>query len=149
MAGGSRGRRQGPARRRRSSSSGLSRGVRHGQIGAREQRRDAEADAPGARQVRWSCWTPCIDSPRLSDDLVLLERVATIAARRIDAFRLSEERYERVLREREIRTLATEALPDQPTQPGMASGRLKPTAHGHIATADRNALSPSLTTPIS
>ena len=45
----------------------------------------------------------------LSDDLVLLERVATIAARRIDALRLSEERYERALREREIQTLATEA----------------------------------------
>ena len=45
----------------------------------------------------------------LSDDLVLLERVATIAARRIDALRLSEERHERVLRERELQTLATEA----------------------------------------
>ena len=45
----------------------------------------------------------------LSDDLVLLERVSTIAARRIDALRLSEERYERMLREREIQTLATEA----------------------------------------
>jgi two-component system LytT family sensor kinase len=45
----------------------------------------------------------------LSDDLVMLNRVAMILARRIDALRLTEERYERMLHEREIRTLATEA----------------------------------------
>jgi two-component system, LytTR family, sensor kinase len=45
----------------------------------------------------------------LSDDATMLERVATMAARRIDALRLTEERYARVLREREMRALATEA----------------------------------------
>jgi hypothetical protein len=45
----------------------------------------------------------------LSDDLAMLERVAFLMGRRIDALRLTDERYERMLREREIRTLATEA----------------------------------------
>jgi two-component system LytT family sensor kinase len=39
----------------------------------------------------------------------MLERVAFVLARRIDALRLTEERYERMLHEREMRTLATEA----------------------------------------
>jgi two-component system LytT family sensor kinase len=45
----------------------------------------------------------------LSDDTIMLERVAVLAGRRIDALRLGEERYERMLREREISTLAAEA----------------------------------------
>jgi hypothetical protein len=45
----------------------------------------------------------------LSDDIAMLERVALIVARRIDALRLTGERYERMLQEREMRTLATEA----------------------------------------
>ena len=45
----------------------------------------------------------------LSDDLAMLERVAFVLARRIDALRLTGERYERMLQEREMRTLATEA----------------------------------------
>jgi hypothetical protein len=45
----------------------------------------------------------------LSDDLTMLERVAFLLARRIDALRLTGERYERMLQEREMRTLATEA----------------------------------------
>jgi two-component system LytT family sensor kinase len=45
----------------------------------------------------------------LSDDLTMLERAAFILARRIDALRLTGERYERMLQEREMRTLATEA----------------------------------------
>ena len=45
----------------------------------------------------------------LSDDLAMLERAAVIIARRIDALRLTGERYEHMLREREIRALATEA----------------------------------------
>ena len=44
-----------------------------------------------------------------SDDMVTLERMALLAARRVDAVRLQDERYERVLREREISALATEA----------------------------------------
>ena len=45
----------------------------------------------------------------LSDDLAALEAVAVVVARRIDAIRITEERYERELREQEIGRLATEA----------------------------------------
>jgi hypothetical protein len=45
----------------------------------------------------------------LSDDAALLDRVAFLLARRIDAIRLTDERYERMLQEREMRTLTTEA----------------------------------------
>ena len=45
----------------------------------------------------------------LSDDLAMLERASVIIARRVDALRLTGERYEHMLREREIRALATEA----------------------------------------
>jgi hypothetical protein len=45
----------------------------------------------------------------LSDDLTMLERAAVVVARRIDALRLQGERYEQVLREREMRALTTEA----------------------------------------
>ena len=45
----------------------------------------------------------------LSDDLAMLERVAFLAGRRIDALRLTNERYERMLRERDMGALATEA----------------------------------------
>jgi two-component system LytT family sensor kinase len=45
----------------------------------------------------------------LSDDLAMLDRVALIVARRIDTLRLTGERYERMLQEREMRALATEA----------------------------------------
>jgi two-component system LytT family sensor kinase len=45
----------------------------------------------------------------LSDDLRMLEAVATLVARRIDAIRITNERYDRELREEEIGKLATEA----------------------------------------
>jgi two-component system, LytTR family, sensor kinase len=45
----------------------------------------------------------------LSDDSHMLDRVAIMVARRIDALRLTDERYERMLRERDMQTLATEA----------------------------------------
>jgi len=45
----------------------------------------------------------------MSDDLALLERVAIAAARRIDSLRVSDERYARDAREREMLQLATEA----------------------------------------
>jgi two-component system LytT family sensor kinase len=45
----------------------------------------------------------------LSDDEAMLERAAILIARRIDALRLTNERYERVLLEREMQALATEA----------------------------------------
>jgi two-component system LytT family sensor kinase len=45
----------------------------------------------------------------LSDDAALLDRVAFLMARRIDGIRLTDERYERMLQERDMQTLATEA----------------------------------------
>ena len=45
----------------------------------------------------------------LSGDVAMLDRAAMIVARRLDALRLTEERFERTLLEREMRTLATEA----------------------------------------
>lgn len=45
----------------------------------------------------------------LSDDLATLEAIAVVVARRIDAIRITDERYEREIREQEIGKLATEA----------------------------------------
>jgi signal transduction histidine kinase len=45
----------------------------------------------------------------LSDDVALLERVAVLAARRIDAVRSTQERYQRDVLEQEMRKLAAEA----------------------------------------
>jgi two-component system LytT family sensor kinase len=45
----------------------------------------------------------------LSDDQSLLDRLALLAGRRIDAIRAMRERYERDLREEEVRKLAAEA----------------------------------------
>jgi len=45
----------------------------------------------------------------LSDDRVALDAIASLIGRRIDAIRLSHERYERERREQEIAKLATEA----------------------------------------
>jgi two-component system LytT family sensor kinase len=45
----------------------------------------------------------------LSDDVAALDAIAIVVARRIDAVRMTEERHERELREREVGKLATEA----------------------------------------
>lgn len=45
----------------------------------------------------------------LSDDLATLDTLASVAARRIDALRITNERYERELRDQEIEKLATQA----------------------------------------
>jgi two-component system LytT family sensor kinase len=45
----------------------------------------------------------------LSDDVAALETVAVTVARRIDAIRITQERFEREMREQEIGKLATEA----------------------------------------
>jgi signal transduction histidine kinase len=45
----------------------------------------------------------------LSDDVTTFEAIAVTIARRIDAIRLTQERYDRELREQEIEKLATEA----------------------------------------
>src|SRR5439155_15112790 len=45
----------------------------------------------------------------MSDDIALLETVAMLAARRVDELRVSEERFQRDLREHDMQRLATEA----------------------------------------
>jgi signal transduction histidine kinase len=45
----------------------------------------------------------------LSDDLATLDALASIAARRIDTIRITNERYEREIRDQEMEKLATEA----------------------------------------
>jgi two-component system LytT family sensor kinase len=45
----------------------------------------------------------------LSDDLMLLESIAVVAARRLDALRVAHERIEATVREQQISRLATEA----------------------------------------
>jgi two-component system LytT family sensor kinase len=45
----------------------------------------------------------------LSDDIATLEAIAVVVARRVDAIRITNERYNRELREQEIGKLATEA----------------------------------------
>lgn len=45
----------------------------------------------------------------LSDDVATLEAIAVVLARRIDAIRITHERYDRAIREREIGKLASEA----------------------------------------
>ena len=45
----------------------------------------------------------------LSDDLAMLDALAGVAARRIDAIRITRERYQREMREQEMEKLATEA----------------------------------------
>jgi two-component system LytT family sensor kinase len=45
----------------------------------------------------------------LSDDLVMLDQIALQTARRIDAIRMAAERYDRMLRERDMKALAVEA----------------------------------------
>ena len=45
----------------------------------------------------------------LSDDLAMLDRVTLMLARRIDAIRLTDERYARALHDQEMHTLTTEA----------------------------------------
>ena len=66
---------------------------------------------------------PTVDEPRyaveishltggrrlLSDDLSALEAIAVAAGRRVDAIRLTQERYEREVREQEVAKLATQA----------------------------------------
>lgn len=84
--------------------------------------RDAAID-PLARSVAAIVIVPTTEAPRyaitiggltggrrvLSDDVDTLETIAIAVARRIDAIRITNERHEREIREREIGKLATEA----------------------------------------
>ncbi len=76
------------------------------------------ADTPHAAVL-----VPTVEAPRyvvligpllggrrlLSDDLSLLESIAQIVARRLDALRVAQERLEATVREQQMRSLATEA----------------------------------------
>ncbi len=83
-----------------------------------ERKLESPADVPPHAVAVWTAETPryllrigpLLGGRRLlSDDLAMLERAAVLLARCIDALRLTGERYERLLQEREMRTLATEA----------------------------------------
>jgi signal transduction histidine kinase len=85
---------------------------------ADSQHHDREEPHPSAAVL-----IPVVEAPRyalivgeltggrrlLSDDLSTLESIALIVARRIDAIRITRERYQRELREQEIAKLVTEA----------------------------------------
>jgi hypothetical protein len=66
---------------------------------------------PTSDQPRFVIAIPQLTGGRrlLSDDLATLEAIAVVVARRIDAIRITDERYEREIREQEIGKLATEA----------------------------------------
>ena len=82
------------------------------------QSRDGEQPHPAAVVL-----IPVVEAPRyalivgeltggrrlLSDDLSTLESIAVVVARRIDAIRITRERYQRELREQEMAKLVTEA----------------------------------------
>jgi len=70
-----------------------------------------EAIVPTTETPRYAITVSEVTGGRrfLSDDLLMLETVTTIAARRIDAIRITTERYERELRDQELEKLATEA----------------------------------------
>jgi hypothetical protein len=107
-------------------------GALHGALGATVHWRSVETRAPATHalldatatgQARVTLSVPTTDSPAfaleiaapeggrrlLSDDVALLESVALLAARRVDALRVARERYRRDLREAEIHRLASEA----------------------------------------
>jgi two-component system LytT family sensor kinase len=66
---------------------------------------------PTADQPRYALAIGPLSGGRrlLSDDLATLDAIAVVVARRIDAIRITTERYDRGLREQEISKLATEA----------------------------------------
>jgi two-component system LytT family sensor kinase len=66
---------------------------------------------PATEQPRYAIAVAPLTGGRrlLSDDLATLESIAVVVARRIDAIRMTRERYERQLREQEMTALATEA----------------------------------------
>lgn len=83
----------------------------------------APAASPSLTGVEAALEVPVAEPPRyvveiadltggrrlLSDDRAFLEAVAVLLGRRVDAIRITHERYERQLREREMGRLATEA----------------------------------------
>jgi two-component system LytT family sensor kinase len=66
---------------------------------------------PTSEQPRFAITIAALTGGRrfLSDDLAALEAIALVVARRIDAIRITTERYDREIREQEIGKLASEA----------------------------------------
>jgi two-component system LytT family sensor kinase len=66
---------------------------------------------PSTEPPRYSVQVRSLQGGRrlLSDDVAMLESVAQVIARRVDALRVERERYDRQLREQDIRRLASEA----------------------------------------
>jgi signal transduction histidine kinase len=92
----------------------------------RERHSEEAAESPGTLYVkgqRATVLVPTADPPHfaieisgliggrrfLSDDVATLEAIAIAVARRIDAIRMTRERYEQALREQEMEKLASEA----------------------------------------
>lgn len=75
------------------------------------ERATAQVDVPTAEAPSYVLHVGTLTGGRrlLSDDLALLEAVATTAGRRIDAVRLLQERHDQQLREEEMVRLAAEA----------------------------------------
>ncbi len=72
---------------------------------------EALALVPTSEEPRYAITISDVTGGRrfLSDDLATLDAIVVLAARRIDAIRITNERYEREIREQEIGKLATEA----------------------------------------
>jgi LytS/YehU family sensor histidine kinase len=72
---------------------------------------EALAVVPTSEEPRYAITIAEVTGGRrfLSDDLAMLEAIVVIAARRIDAIRITNERYDREIREQEIEKLAAEA----------------------------------------
>jgi signal transduction histidine kinase len=72
---------------------------------------EALALVPTSEEPRYAIAIADVTGGRrfLSDDLATLDAIVVLAARRIDAIRITNERYDREIREQEIGKLATEA----------------------------------------
>lgn len=83
----------------------------HGRIDQRAPTDATTVEVPVAEPPHFALEVRGLTGGRrlLSDDRVALDAIALLLGRRIDAMRLSRERYERRLREEEMAKLATEA----------------------------------------
>ena len=119
---GARRRRRAPDRRLRPAGAGLEREAgRVARVGPAAGRRIVRPSSPrGRRRSRWcrpprSRATPSPSPTSPADGASCpttwrrIDAIAVLAARRIDAIRITNERYEREIREQEIGKLATEA----------------------------------------
>jgi hypothetical protein len=92
--------------------------LRHSLAGADVRWMEGQLDGPGiivpiptTEMPRYAIVVGALSGGRrlLSDEIVMFDDLALLAARRIDAIRLTRERYERSMREQEMSKLTTEA----------------------------------------